>query len=152
MKYSIRNVIVVPSEEDKVKLIGRSVFAGDNIPELIRDANNGKGIVILDEVIEEINSSFRCHSNSKNGRFSAIIVKEEYFPFGSFESFKNEYKKRIGDSSFFLLKDKEREDPYTLIVTGWRDSGLIVAGCEYSWKELFKFYTFTDGSPVGVLK
>ncbi len=152
MKYSIRNVIVVPSEEDKVKLIGRSVFAGDNIPELIRDANNGKGIVILDEVIEEINSSFRCHSNSKDGRFSAIIVKEEYFPFGSFESFKNEYKKRIGDSPFFLLKDKEREDPYTLIVTGWRDSGLIVAGCEYSWKELFKFYTFTDGSPVGVLK
>ena len=152
MKYSIRNVIVVPTKEDKAKLLGRKVYAGDNIPELINDANNGNSIMILDEVIEGINSSFRCHSNTKTGRFSAIIVKEEYFPFGSFESFKNEYKKRIGDSPFFLLRESREYDPYTYIVTGYRNSGLLVAGCEYSWEELLKFYTFTDGSPVGVLE
>ena len=51
MKYSIRNVIVVPSEEDKVKLVGRSVFAGDNIPELILNAQTGINRKTLMEIV-----------------------------------------------------------------------------------------------------
>ena len=79
-------------------------------------------------------------------------MEKKYTPFDSYDAFRDAYAERIGASAVFLLKDKDREDPYTLIVTGWRDSGLIVAGCEYSWEELLKFYTFTDGSPVGVLE
>ena len=151
MKYSIHNVIVVPSEEDKVKLIGRSVFAGDNIPELILNAQTGINRKTLMEIVGG-NKPFMCASPSESGGYSAIIVEKKYTPFDSYDAFRDAYAERIGASAVFLLKDKEREDPYTLIVTGWRDSGLIVAGCEYSWEELLKFYTFIDGSPVGVLE
>lgn len=151
MKYSIRNVIVVPSEEDKVKLVGRSVFAGDNIPELILNAQTGMNRKTLMEIVSG-NKPFMCASSSESGGYSAIIVEKKYTPFDSYDAFRDAYAERIGASAVFLLKDKEREDSYTLIVTGWRDSGLIVAGCEYSWEELLKFYTFIDGSPIGVLE
>lgn len=151
MKYSIHNVVVVPKKEDRAKLIGRNVYAGDNIPELIINANNGDGIMRLDEVLDT-DMPFLCSSKTKSSRFSAIIVRKEYVPFDSFESFKNEYIKRIGDSSFFLLDETCNQDPYTYVVTGYRNSGLLVAGCEYSWEELLKFYTFPDGSPVGFLE
>lgn len=151
MKYSIHNVIVVPKKEDRAKLIGRNVYAGDNIPELIINANNGNDIMRLDEVLGT-DKPFLCSSKTKSSRFSAIIVRKEYVPFDSFESFKNEYIKRIGDSSLFLLNETCNQDPYIYVVTGYKNSGLLVAGCEYSWEELLKFYTFTDGSPVGVLE
>lgn len=151
MRYSIYNVVVVPKKEDRAKLIGRNVYAGNNIPKLIINANNDNDIMRLDEVING-DSPFLCSSKTKSSRFSAIIVRKEYVPFDSFESFKDEYIKRIGDSSVFLLNEICKPDPYIYVVTGYRNSGLLIAGCEYSWDELLRFYTFTDGSPVGILE
>ena len=128
------DVIVDPKDPRVEGLIGKKVFFGDIFLRIQKQEYTG----VLTNVLEKSDFPF------KNDEFAyamiAPIPEPTYRPFKSAEE-------------FALFRDKwtiEKSSQIRMKIFQYGESGAVIFNSLSSWKILFDYITFEDGTPFGI--
>lgn len=155
--YTVNDVIYDPEHEGVESLVGKKVFFGYRIKELLEEANSNsdsyKGV--LKEVT---NKGFLIEGFSSEWEMIIPAPENKPRPFKSLEEFLDSYT-RIYDGmgiydqlklrGGYWLKFAVSDGDFTL-ATRMDKSGLSLGGILYDWKGIFSLYRMPDGSVCGM--
>ncbi len=137
MKYTYKDIIIDPRDPRLEGAIGKKVYACDLTLGVLQEANGNYNSKILNKIVNGVAYPFWA----SNHPFLCIIIKKEpevkYVPF---DLSKKE------DRDFLRgkwIRHKVTGDEYQITVL----SNNLAISC--TGKELLKYFTFLDGTPVG---
>ena len=155
--FTVNDIIYAPEHEGVESLVGKKVFFGYRIKELLEEANSNsdsyKGV--LKEVT---NKGFLIEGFSSEWEMIIPAPENKPRPFKSLEEFSDSYARiydGIGISDQLKLRggywlECARSDGEFDLVVKMDISGLSLDGVFYDWKEIFSLYRMPDGSVCGM--
>ena len=180
-EYTFEDLIINPETPGLRSLIGREVYYCDVPIYCIRYANDDYSVGTLRDIRKGESAPFKVMTPGGFLLcYSCIILKKEkskpeYVPFKNAEEFLNAYvhteTKNLDEVQRYLgtpgiwLKFKSTKvgvDIYGIVTDAW-DNGLAICNKKRTdgaatfndtvyWNELWRDYTFLDGTPCGRLK
>ena len=179
IEYTRKDIIMDPNDPRLEGAIGKKVYSSSDINLLLNRANNDEyemTLIQIEDVDSEPFTVMNTDGTEYDADFIIIKKKEKskpkYVPFKNITEFLDAYGSAPGclnEEAYFLsnhgmwLKDTDR-DVYCSVTEIW-NYGVVVGdsnmnttkdGDEYftmngvtEWKQLFREYTFLDGSPCG---
>lgn len=170
-EYTYKDIIIDPTSEEAENAIGKICYFSDSPRTMLSEIYCKRPV---EGILTNIEDGY--FEVDKKGYWDCIIVKKEepkpdYVPFESAKEFLERYveiKERAGLGRFnnnllncggIWLKQKEPE-AYVMITELW-DVGAVIGDNKFiieeenvlndttSWVEIFKEYSFLDGTPCG---
>ena len=154
--FTVNDIIYDPKHEGVESIVGKKVFFGYRIKELLEEANSNsesyKGV--LKEVT---NKGFLIEGFSSEWEMIIPAPENKPRPFDSFEEFALAYDSvfdgfdSVGKCMFrggFWLIDKNTNE--RLLVKGYTDDGIILEFDVLSWEYVLEHFLMPDKTPCGV--
>lgn len=163
--YTRKDVIMDQKDPRLKEAIGKAVYCGPDIKQLLKNANGNKYEMTLIHIAEETDVEPFKVRDTKGDEFDVdfIIIKKnlQYEPFYDAEELVSAYNQgalaKPGESSTpnfgtIWIKDKDADGVFYMVTEIWRD-GVVLGSDQYptKWDDLLDGYTFPDGSPCGNL-
>ena len=149
VKYTYADIIIDPNDE-RAK-VGEKYWFGDNLSILLNDANEGRETYELTDVNIDFDTNRPFRIVDTDGVTSAnfpclIKPKEPQVKYEPFDLSKKEVRDKLR-GKWISHKSLEFEK---MIYEIWVDVRLKIWYCNgFTSEELFRSYTFLDGSPCG---
>ena len=178
-KYTYSNLIIDPTKEGIESLIGKEVYY-HNVPlACLGYANENCHIGTLKEIFKDAFYPFEVKTPGGHTQDCTCIIPKkeedpEYVPFEDGDEFLEYYISKANNPSKHKLESvggiwlkRFDTDVYFMVIELWYD-GVVINDSKMrttqessdryctindttSWEELFKDYTFLDGTPCGKL-
>ena len=165
-EYVFEDLIMTPETPGLEDLFGKEVYHGDTPLACLQQANKGYEVGVFREIRKDGMLPFSVEiPNGMILNYACIIPKKEepkpkYVPFESKNEFVRAYQKfkesikydtfenNLADYGIWV-KNKNGIS-CSMVIEIW-DEGVALGGETQSiyWQDLYKYYTFPDGSPCG---
>ena len=174
-EYTYEDIIMDPEDPRLEGAIGKECYFSDYPKQLLNGARNNSPEYL--DYLTDIRKEGACSFVDKNGSgWILIIIKKEeepeYIPFEDGDEFLECYLSKVNNPSKHKLESVGGiwlkgfdTDVYFMVTELW-DDGVVINDSKMrttqessdryctindttSWEELFKDYTFLDGSPCG---
>ena len=173
VEYTYEDIIMDPEDPRLEDAIGKECYVSDYPKNVLNYARNNTLVDRLKSIDKELPSPFVCYDNSS---WTLIIIKKEeepeYVPFEDGDEFLECYLSKANNPSKHKLESvggiwlKGFDTDVYFMVTELCDDGVVINDSKMrttqessdryctindttSWEELFKDYTFLDGTPCG---
>lgn len=175
VEYTYEDIIMDPDDPRLERAIGKECYFSDCPTKLLESARYNSALYL--DCLTNISKEKACPFSDKNGRgWALIIIKKEeepeYVPFEDGDEFLECYLSKANNPSKHKLESVGGiwlkgfdTDVYFMVTELW-DDGVVINDSKMrttqessdryctindttSWEELFKDYTFLDGTPCG---
>ncbi len=128
------DVIVDPTDPRVKGLIGKKVFFGDIFSHIQKQEYTG----VLTNIVEE--SSFPFRNNEFVYAMIAPVPEPTYRPFKNSKEF-------FPFREWWII---EKSSQIRMKIFQYEEHGAVVYNLLNSWRSLFEYMTFEDGTPFGI--
>lgn len=155
--YTVNDVIYDPKQDCVESLIGKKVFFGYKLKDLLNEAN--LNIDSYKGVLKGVSDGgFLIEGFSSEWDMIIPAPENAHRPFKSLEEFSDSYARiydGIGISDQLKLRggywlQLAVSDGDFALATRMDKSGLSLDGIFYNWKDIFSLFKMPDGSPCGM--
>lgn len=175
VEYTYEDIIMDPDDPRLERAIGKECYFSDCPTKLLESARYNSALYL--DCLTNISKEKACPFSDKNGSgWALIIIKKEeepeYVPFEDGDEFLECYLSKANNPSKHKLESVGGiwlkgfdTDVYFMVTELW-DDGVVINDSKMrttqessdryctindttSWEELFKDYTFLDGTPCG---